>query len=69
MQFLLEVSERFGNMLSRALLFVLYFLLLGPFALLTRWFTDPLHLRPRPKGNWTTWEERNETLAAARRQD
>ena len=69
MKALLEVSERFGNMLSRALLFVLYFLLLGPFALLTRLFTDPLHLRPRPQGNWTTWEPRNETLAQARRQD
>lgn len=66
---LLEVSERFGNMLSRALLFVLYFLLLGPFALLTRLFTDPLHLKPRPRGNWTAWQERNTSVAAARRQD
>ncbi len=69
MNILFEVSERFGNMLSRALLFVLYFLLLGPFALLTRLFTDPLHLKRRPRGNWSAWVERNTDLAAARRQD
>ncbi|HIG10291.1 MAG: hypothetical protein ABGY71_14700 [bacterium] len=69
MKVLLDVSERFGNMLSRALLFLLYFLLLGPFALLTRLFSDPLHLSRRPKGNWTAWKASKGGLAAARRQD
>ena len=69
MKALLVVSERFGNMLSRALLTVLYFGLLGPFAVLYRLVADPLHTRPRPRGNWTAWEPRNDTLAAARRQD
>jgi hypothetical protein len=68
MKALLEFSERFGSMLSRVLLTVLYFVLLGPFALLYRLFADPLH-RARPKdGNWSKWESINEDLKAARRQ-
>ncbi len=66
---LLKASERFGSMLSRILLTVLYYLVLGPFALLYQLFADPLHLRRRPSGNWTAWHTQNDTLAAARRQD
>jgi hypothetical protein len=56
-------------MLSRALLTVLYFGLLGPFALVYRLVADPLHLRRQKRGNWTTWTASNDTLRAARRQD
>jgi hypothetical protein len=66
---LLRFSERFGQMLSRALLTVLYFVLLGPFALLYRLAADPLHLRRRRDGNWSPWTGANDTLARARRQD
>jgi hypothetical protein len=66
---LLRFSERFGQMLSRTLLTVLYFGLLGPFALLYRLAADPLHLRRRKAGNWTAWTSANDTLARARRQD
>ena len=65
----LHLSERFGNMLSRILLSAMYFLLLGPFAVLYRLAADPLHLRRRRKGNWTAWTTHNDTLASARRQD
>ena len=66
---LLRFSERFGQMLSRALLTLLYFVLLGPFALLYRIGADPLHLRRRRAGNWSGWTGSNDTLARARRQD
>jgi hypothetical protein len=69
MQALLQFSERFGSMLSRVLLTVLYFLVLGPFAIFYRLFADPLRIRRPPKGNWTTWDATNETLTQARRQD
>ena len=66
---LLQFSERFGHMLSRVFLTLLYFLVLGPFALVYQLFADPLH-KQRPKGsNWSTWVAHNETLGAARRQD
>ncbi len=66
---LLRFSERFGQMLSRALLTLLYFVLIGPFALFYRLVADPLHLRPRKAGNWSPWTGANDTLARARRQD
>jgi hypothetical protein len=69
MQALIQFTERFGSMLSRVLLSVLYFALLGPFAILYRIFADPLHIKPRPQGNWSTWESVNHNLKAARRQD
>lgn len=69
MKALIQFSERFGSMLSRVLLTVLYYVLLGPFALVYRMFADPLHVRPRPQGNWTAWSSTNDTLQAARRQD
>jgi hypothetical protein len=56
-------------MLSRALLSVLYFVLLGPFALVYRAFADPLHLHRQKQGNWTGWTGVNDTLPAARKQD
>ena len=65
----LTLSERFGNMLSRLLLGAMYFLLLGPFALLYRLVADPLHLRRRRRGNWTAWTTHNDSLGTARRQD
>ncbi|MFN0244815.1 MAG: hypothetical protein ACKVWV_18165 [Planctomycetota bacterium] len=65
----LAFSERFGNLLSRTLLTVLYFVLLGPFALVYQLFADPLHIRRRRAGNWTAWTSSNDTLASARKQD
>jgi hypothetical protein len=69
MNALIQFTERFGSMLSRILLTVLYFGLLGPFAIFYRLFADPLHVRRQPNGNWTGWTATNETLAAARKQD
>ena len=69
MQALMQFTERFGNMISRAFLTVLYFVVLGPFAIVYRMVADPLHLARRKRGNWSPWVARNETIAAARRQD
>jgi hypothetical protein len=62
-------SERFGSMLSRVLLTVLYLGVMGPFAVVYRVVADPLHLRRQKRGNWTKWDSRNDTLPMARRQD
>lgn len=69
MRDLVAFSERFGSMLSRIFLTLLYFLVLGPFALLYQRFADPLRLGRPKDGNWAAWQADNETLAAARRQD
>lgn len=69
MKGLIQFTERFGSMLSRTLLTVLYYVVLGPFAVLYQFFADPLHLRRPRQGNWTPWDHPNDTLPAARRQD
>lgn len=69
MNSLARFTEQFGTMMSRALLTVLYYVVLGPFALLYRAFSDPLHLRRRKNGNWSAWRGQADTLSAARRQD
>lgn len=69
MQGLIQFTERFGSMLSRLLLTLLYFVALGPFAVFYQRFCDPLHVRRRKRGNWVAWEHPNDTLRAARRQD
>jgi hypothetical protein len=66
---LLRASERFGSLLSRILLTVLYFGLLGPFALVYRLVADPLRLRARGASAWTAWPSGNDTLPRAQRQD
>ena len=70
MQSLIQFTERFGSMLSRLLLSVLYYVVLGPVALVYQRFADPLHLkRPASGSNWTPWQGKNDTMSAARRQD
>jgi hypothetical protein len=69
MQAFLVFSERFGNMLSRIFLTLLYFLVLGPFAIFYRLVADPLRISRQRSGNWSEWASANETLRAARRQD
>ncbi|HKX46566.1 MAG TPA: hypothetical protein VJP77_07675, partial [Planctomycetota bacterium] len=69
MEALARFTERFGSMVSRAFLTVLYFAVLGPFALVYQLFADPLRLRRPKAGNWQPWVADNETLSAARRQD
>lgn len=68
MKGLIQFTERFGNMMSRALLTVLYYGVLGPFALGYQLVADPLHIKRRP-GNWTPWSQQTNSLRAARRQD
>lgn len=69
MQALIQFTERFGNMVSRIFLTLIYYVVLGPFALLYQLAADPLHIKQRKDGNWTTWQPHNESLSAARRQD
>lgn len=69
MKVLIQFTERFGHMLSRTLLTLLYYVLLGPFAILYRLVADPLRIRRPREGMWTPWVASNETLRDARRQD
>ena len=67
---MIQFTERLGRMLSRMLLSGLYYLVLGPVALVYQRVADPLRLQ-RPAGgtNWADWTGTNDTLRRARRQD
>ena len=69
MKTFVEFTERFGNMMSRTFLTVLYYVVLGPFAVVYKLFADPLRIRRPKQGNWVDWQANNETLKAARKQD
>lgn len=60
--------ERFGHMMSRVILSVLYLLLVAPPGLVYALLLDPLRTKKRPASNWVPWRSTNETLEAARRQ-
>ncbi len=69
MKGLIEFTERFGNLLSRTLLTLLYFFVLGPFALVYQLVADPLRLRQKHQGRWVEWDRPDASLSTARKQD
>jgi hypothetical protein len=63
-----RLARRIGDIQARILLTVFYYLVLGPFALVLRWRSDPLALGPeRPTGWRARPESLEEPMAQARR--
>lgn len=53
------VAHKIGNFQARIILTVFYFTLFAPFALIVKYATDPLRIKPKtPKG----WIERTEHI-------
>jgi hypothetical protein len=61
--------ERFGNVVGRFILSIIYWVAVGPVAIFYRLFTDVLWMRKPPASTWRDWTQVNETLDDARRQD
>jgi hypothetical protein len=59
---------RFGEVMGNLVLGALYFFLLGPVAVVTRLFSDPLRRRRPADSAFVPWAEENDTLAQGRRQ-
>jgi hypothetical protein len=65
---LARFHQQFGEVIGKVILALLYFLLLGPVAILYRLASDPLRTR-RPQGSaFLPWRKENETIADAHRQ-
>jgi len=65
---ILAFLQRFGDVMGGIVLGLLYFVLLGPVAIVSRMLSDPLRRR-RPAGSaFVSWEADNETVDAGRRQ-
>jgi hypothetical protein len=65
---LLAFFHRFGEVMGSIVLGAIYFLLVGPVALVARITADPLRRRPPADSAFLLWQKDNETLEAAHRQ-
>jgi hypothetical protein len=63
------IAHAIGTVQARIVLSLLYFLVLGPMALVRRLLADPLDLRPRARpSHWTPRPPADVSLGRARRQ-
>jgi len=65
----LRFTERFGHLMSRILLTLLYALLVAPAGIVMALFGDPLRIRRWRGTSWRPWTQDNDSLERARRQD
>jgi hypothetical protein len=64
-----RIAVKVGDFQARFLLTLFYFIVLGPFALATRWGSDPLGMKPgTPKGWRLTEQEAHAVMEFAKRQ-
>lgn len=60
-------TRRVGNFQARALLFLFYFILVFPIAMVIKIFADPLRLKKKTAHGWVNREEENPSLEQARK--
>jgi hypothetical protein len=63
-----EFLERFGDMLSRIVLALIYFVFVTPVGLIIALARDPLRIRRWSGSAFHPWTASNDTVARARRQ-
>ncbi len=57
-----RIARRIGDVQARILLIVFYFTVLAPFALVVRWATDPLAIKPGTPQGWRNRRDERGTL-------
>jgi len=62
-----QIAQKIGNFQARVLLTVIYAVLILPFGLAVRLFSDPLRIKRRPEG-WLDHGDDPSTMEWARRQ-
>jgi len=62
-----RLAQKIGNFQARVLLTILYAVLILPFGLAVRWFSDPLRIKRRPQ-SWLDHGDTPSTTEWARRQ-
>ena len=65
-----KIARKIGDFNARVILTIFYFILLMPFALLVRLFTDPLEIKKKAHKGWHPREEKDDVplLERAERQ-
>lgn len=64
----LAFLQRFGEVMGGIVLGALYYVLLGPVAVVSRLLSDPLRMRRPADTAFSAWEKDNESVDAAQRQ-
>lgn len=64
----MPIAERIGNFMNRVILSLFYFVIVLPFGLGVRLFSDPLQIKNKRSTVWTDFEARSENLDDARKQ-
>ncbi len=62
-----DIAHQIGTFQARLLLTILYFVLVLPFGLVVRWFSDPLRIKKRP-AQWLDYTDAVSDLRWAKRQ-
>lgn len=65
----LHFLERFGNVVGRTMMTLIYCVVVAPVAVVYSLFTDTLLIKRPGNSTWRDWSGINETLPDARRQD
>ena len=64
-----RIAHKIGDFQARVLMTVFYFVILGPVALVLRWRSDPLAIKPGTRKGWSHQEVRDgPPMVQARRQ-
>ena len=63
-----EFLERFGDLMSRLILGVIYLVLVAPVGLVFTFLRDPLRMKSWTGSTFTKWDRKNSTVGQARRQ-
>jgi hypothetical protein len=56
-----RIAKKIGDFQARLILTVIYFMIVGPFALIIRWAADPLSLKKSAKQAWREKPEQKES--------
>ena len=65
----LEFLDKFGNVVGRLLLTIVYYVAVGPIAIFYSLFSDVLMTKQAPRSTYRPWESFNDNLQDAARQD
>lgn len=64
-----RIARKIGDFQARVLMTIFYFVILGPLAMVLRWRSDPLAMKPRTARGWVDREAREgSAMEHARRQ-
>ncbi len=66
---ILVFLERFGTVVGRLVMTLIYIVAVAPVAIVYKLVADPLLTKSQPESTFREWSQVNETLEDARRQD